>query len=205
MTTQAPIKRFNTSGPNWPEQHYTLPRTDLVHEGLQLVQQARYFTIWAPRQGGKSTYFELLMAQLRQQGHQVVHLNFESFSQSSPEGPMAMFQLQAQKHWGIAFNTNNITDWQQAVMRQTQGQWVLIIDEIEGLNPALLPNFLHTVRSLYHYRKEHALKSVIFVGVANLAGIMADLNQIEHVETVRFHTRFPVVIPDRICDDESLV
>jgi len=59
-------------------------------------------------------------------------------------------------------------------MRQTEGKWVLIIDEIAGLNPKLLPDFLHTVRSLYHFRKEHALKSVIFVGVANLANIIAD-------------------------------
>ena len=53
-------KYFNTSGPNIIEEHYTLLRPDLVEEGLKMVQQNRYFTIWAPRQTGKSTYFLLL-------------------------------------------------------------------------------------------------------------------------------------------------
>lgn len=33
-----------------------------------------------------------------------------------------------------------------------------------------------------------------------LASVVEDLNRIPHVSTLRLHTRFPVVIPDRICD-----
>ena len=51
---------FNTSGPNKPGKHYTLKREYLIKKGIQLVKDERYFTIWAPRQSGKSTYFRML-------------------------------------------------------------------------------------------------------------------------------------------------
>jgi len=39
------MKRFNTSGPNIPEDHYTIVRTDLIKKGIELVERKRYFTI----------------------------------------------------------------------------------------------------------------------------------------------------------------
>jgi hypothetical protein len=51
---------------------------------------------------------------------------------------------------------------------------VLIIDEIESLSEAIIGQFLHTVRNLYHFRDEHSLKSVILVGVSNITGVIED-------------------------------
>ena len=167
-------REFNTSGPNWPEMHYTLPRTTLVASGLKLVEKNRYFAIWAPRQGGKSTYFELLSDKLRQEGYGVVQVNFESYRKAGHENPMLDMQREAKKHWGTDLPLTDMFSWKQTVSDHTKEKWVLIIDEIEGLNPELLPEFLHTIRSLYHSRRNHALKSVIIVGVSNLAGIMQD-------------------------------
>ena len=38
-------RRFNTSGPNNPEKHYTLERVELVEKGMRMVKDERYFTI----------------------------------------------------------------------------------------------------------------------------------------------------------------
>ncbi|MDR1166567.1 MAG: hypothetical protein LBO66_12015 [Deltaproteobacteria bacterium] len=54
------IRFFNTSGPNVPTEHYTLPvlpRLDGVHE---LIEKKLYFVLHAPRQSGKTTYFKFL-------------------------------------------------------------------------------------------------------------------------------------------------
>ena len=59
------MRYFNTSGPCDPEKHYTVMREALVAQGAQLVAQGRYFTIFAPRQSGKTTYFQLLLRTLR--------------------------------------------------------------------------------------------------------------------------------------------
>jgi predicted AAA+ superfamily ATPase len=69
------MKTFNTSGPNRLEKHYTLERKLLIERGIRLVQDERYFTIWAPRQTGKSTYFRLLATELKKQDYQVVYVN----------------------------------------------------------------------------------------------------------------------------------
>jgi len=51
---------------------------------------------------------------------------------------------------------------------------VLIIDEVEGINPDYVNDFLHAIRSVYHSRENHALKSVILVGVSNITGVIQD-------------------------------
>lgn len=45
---------------------------------------------------------------------------------------------------------------------------------MEGLNPDIFGQFLHTIRNLYHSRDEHCLKSVILVGVSNIVGVVQD-------------------------------
>ena len=74
------MRRFNTSGVNIKDQHYTLEREALVKRGIELVEDERYFTIWAPRQTGKSTYFTLLGEELEEKGYKVAYINIENYS-----------------------------------------------------------------------------------------------------------------------------
>lgn len=166
---------FNTSGPNIPSQHYTLMRPALVAEGRLLVERDRYFTIWAPRQTGKSTYFRLLADELETVGYKVMLVNLENYKDSTLASLMSYLQLKALEDWQITFEDNlSFQDWQQAVLKMKDQRLVLIIDEIEGLNPDLFGQFLHTIRNLYHSRQEHSLKSVILVGVTNILGVVQD-------------------------------
>ena len=71
---------FNTSGPNIEAEHYTLTRYNYIDQGIKLVNNSRYFTIWAPRQTGKSTYFRQLATRLKKQDNKVCHINLENYS-----------------------------------------------------------------------------------------------------------------------------
>ncbi|HNI97597.1 MAG TPA: hypothetical protein PL169_16120 [Leptospiraceae bacterium] len=74
------VKRyFNTSGPNIPAKHYTLFRSRLIHNGILKVRDERCFTIWAPRQTGKSTLFRQMAVELEKEGYKVCHINFENY------------------------------------------------------------------------------------------------------------------------------
>jgi predicted AAA+ superfamily ATPase len=73
------MREFNTSGPNITAEHYTVERTNLIEKGVNLVDKSRYFTIWAPRQTGKSTYFRQLAKKLTELGYKVAHINFENY------------------------------------------------------------------------------------------------------------------------------
>lgn len=165
---------FNTSGPNILSKHYTLARSHIIEKGIQLVKDERYFTIWAPRQTGKSTYFNILTQGLKTLGYDVVQLNMENYE----EAPMSAFfnylYREIAENWKITLKNTNFGDLQNDIAVIKDRKFVLIIDEIEGLNPAYFGQFLHTIRSLYQNRESHSLKSVILVGVSNILGVVQD-------------------------------
>lgn len=168
------MRSFNTSGPNIPERHYTVSRQNLIEKGEKLVKNERYFTIWAPRQTGKSTYFRLLAEALEKQNYKVCHVNIEHLANADEAFLCYYLGREMSKSAGKSIQGDSISWLLDAYSQVENEQFVLIIDEIEGLNPALLNVFLHTIRSLYHSRTTHALKSVILVGVVNITGIIQD-------------------------------
>lgn len=173
-TAKEPMKSFNTSGPNIPIQHYTLPRKSLIAQGLGLVRNSRYFTIWAPRQTGKSTYFRLLIDDLNLDGFSVMHVNLENFKDEGLPTLMTYLNEEAKVQWGLTLKGASFGDFFNEIRNCTDKKLVLIIDEIEGLNPDFFGQFLHTIRNLYHSRETHCLKSTILVGVSNIVGVVSD-------------------------------
>ncbi|MFQ5628643.1 MAG: hypothetical protein ACE5I1_07775 [bacterium] len=70
MANRTPQKRdFETQGNQIPGQHFLVENRQIVsHKGKpirQLVDQGRYFTIFAPRQMGKTSFFVELAKELR--------------------------------------------------------------------------------------------------------------------------------------------
>ena len=165
---------FNTSGPNIPEEHYTLMREGLIKKGMELVKNRRYFTIWAPRQTGKSTFFRLLAKSLNSAGYHPVYFSVEGFDDYGIKRVLKEFTLCLYEQSNIKVDLSNFEDFTLFFRERKDGRMVLIVDEIEGLNPDLFNQFLHTIRNLYHSRDEHCLKSVILVGVSNIIGIVQD-------------------------------
>ena len=58
------MKTFCTEGPVDPARNYFVSRKSLLKQGLAKVDDWRYFTLFAPRQSGKSTYFKLLCSEI---------------------------------------------------------------------------------------------------------------------------------------------
>ncbi len=164
---------FNTSGPNIPEKHYTLPRLSLIKSGIKKVEDERYFTIWAPRQTGKSTYFRLLAEALKAIDYIVVHVNVEGKIDSTEEYLCEYISKDIEKDLKQPFFAENVNILLQKLSELPQ-KTVFIIDEIEQVNPNMFNKFLHTIRAYYHNRTKHNLKSIVLVGVSNITGIIQD-------------------------------
>ncbi len=175
MTHIKKMKTFNTSGPNIPAEHYTLMRQSIIDKGIDLVSKKRYFTIWAPRQTGKSTYFMLLVKELERDGYKVAHINFENYKTASLESFLYSLTRHIKEEWGMDFSKEtDLPHIFELIQTQKKQKCVLIIDEVEGINKEYFGTFLHSIRSAYHSRERHCLKSVILVGVANITGIIKD-------------------------------
>ncbi len=168
------MRYFNTSGPNIIAEHYTLLRPKLVQEGLEKVENSRYFTIWAPRQTGKSTYFELLADRLKEEGFKVAHINFENYMRADMDSFLYELHSKLKKFWGHDWKNMSLQSTFSLISELKDEKLVLIIDEVEGINPAFFGEFLHSIRNVYHTRASHSLKSVIFVGVSNILGVVQD-------------------------------
>jgi AAA-like domain len=168
------MRKFNTSGPNILEKHYTLPRLELIERGKDLVYNERYFTIWAPRQTGKSTYFRLLADTLREEGYKVCYVNFENFKEGSKEDFLADLKDELTDQWQIPFESDTLIKVFRQIENIKNEKCVLIIDEVEGINPKYFNTVLHTIRKAYHSRQRHCLKSVVLVGVSNVVGVVKD-------------------------------
>ena len=146
----------------------------MVEKGIDLVQHKRYFTIWAPRQTGKSTYFRLLADAAEKQGLQVIHFNVENYKGESLNGLLSKLRIELQDIGLEVPNFETFGEFSRYIETVRDRRLVLIIDEIEGLNPDLFGQFLHTIRNLYHFRENHCLQSVILVGVSNIVGVVGD-------------------------------
>ena len=167
-------REFNTSGPCIISQHYTLLRPQLIAKGMDLVKRERYFTIWAPRQTGKSTYFRLLAEQLKTEGYYASHINFENYRNASLHSFLDRLTWRFEEDWEIDFKNLELSQVFKKIETISDKKLVLIIDEVEGINSEYFNDFLHAIRNAYHSRETHGLKSVILVGVSNIVGVVED-------------------------------
>ena len=165
---------FNTSGPNMPEEHYTLDREKLILKGLDLVKKRSYFTIWAPRQTGKSTYFKMLTQNLKELGYDVAQINVENYEEAPASAFFNYLFREIEESWKVLLKSTNFGDLQNDIAVIKDRKLVLVVDEIDGLNPNYFGQFLHAIRNLYQDREKHSLKSVILVGVSNIVGVVQD-------------------------------
>lgn len=173
------MRIFNTSGPCDPDKHYTVLREALVAKGGVLVEQGRCFTIFAPRQAGKTTYFQLLLRQLQTTGYTPIWISFEGLKTLARAKFYAALTLLLQREftkYGITV-TQVIEDqfdlqlfWAEASV--TSQKIVLMIDEFEDVPGEVVSELMHTFRALYQKREYHKLHSLILVGVSTIAELV---------------------------------
>ena len=137
------MREFNTTGPCNPALHYTVMREELLATGKEKVRKGQYFTIFAPRQSGKTTYLKLLLAELKDEGFISIWISFESFSTLSKQ---RFYQALTQElHHSLAeyevMISQSIKDSFDLVtfFQSVQDKpIVLVIDEFEGIPDEVL-------------------------------------------------------------------
>jgi hypothetical protein len=173
------MREFNTSGPCDPDKHYTVMREALVAKGQTLVDRGRFFTIFAPRQSGKTTYFQLLFRQLRAQGYLPIWISFEGLKQLSREKfykslAHRLYQELATYTEQPAPTIEDGVDL-QIYLEQISHQTSLImlaIDEFEDVPTVVMSELLHVFRAMYQKREHHKLHALALVGVSTLADLV---------------------------------
>lgn len=58
------MRRFGTQGPVNPREHYVVSRTEEIADFINRVEQGKYIVLFAPRQTGKTTFFQAALETL---------------------------------------------------------------------------------------------------------------------------------------------
>ncbi len=199
---QKPKYIFESTGFVNPQEAYYVPLENVVNSRNQdiktMVDRGRYFSIFAPRQSGKTTFLEKNRELLQEDPtYIVVLLSFQQYQQLDTT---EFYQLLEETLYEQLINrlkevdcgktetieqflnnhhlTNHISFSKlfKELNRIIQFKKIVVfIDEFDGIPLAELGNFLMTLRDLYQdYKKakQKALYSVGLIGIRNITKLV---------------------------------
>ena len=195
------MRQFWTQGPVNAEEHYVVARSEKLADYVQRVKQGRYIVLFAPRQTGKTTFFQNALDALEDEGdtYLPIQLNFERYVDSTParfyphlwkrlcQQIVGVFQRRGQpmpaalSHFlGRTEVTDHLSmgDFFEHLGSLLEKQrLVMIIDEFDGMPQQAARGFLHTLRDIYLSRcGPRCPYSVGIVGVKSITQLDYDLS-----------------------------
>ena len=194
------MKTFNTFGPVNPEEHYVVSREAELADFIKRVKLGRYIVIFAPRQTGKTTFFQWALDALAAdttEPYFPIEINFEVYEDyTAPDFYDSLYQsiyeeikYVFKKRGHVPSETlsrflenTKLTDhvamlrfFQQFANFLEDEKLVFIIDEFDGIPPDALRGFLHALRNIYVQRSMRKCPySVGIVGVKSVTQLNLD-------------------------------
>ncbi|WGS63910.1 AAA-like domain-containing protein [Marinitoga aeolica] len=194
------MRRFCTSGPVDKRTCYYVERLDIMEEALDKIETWRYFTVSAPRQTGKTTFLNEIVEKTKDK-YLPIFISFESYDIENKQQFLKVFTEDIIEDINYRHNidlelkiptiTDEIKDLIKEIHMKTGKEIILMIDEFERFKSSeIINDFLHAIRSIYHKKELHKLRSVILISVGYLSGILEDnaspFNIAEHMEVPYF-------------------
>lgn len=187
------MRYFNTHGPVEADKHYMVARQALADRLTEQIEQGKYFTIFAPRQMGKTTLLRQLEALLQTRPTIIpIPLSFERF-ESWPVSefwdevgllinyhirervrqlnPPQLLEIEGLLTTQLPNSNRAFEHFFRALYQiSPEVQVVLIIDEFDATPQEALSPLLQTWRTMYlEKRPPHSLHSVVLIGIQNIA------------------------------------
>ena len=202
MNYKKPKRMFEDSGTVDPKMSYHVELENVTNTKRQdiktLVDLGRYFSIFAPRQSGKTTFFEGFCHELEKDTSYVaILLSFQDYKQLEKATVYSLIEesifeqllnrLQDVHCENIEpvrelLNSHGVTDhisfrklFEKLNKVIPPKKIIIIIDEFDGIPIGELESFLTTLRELYQrYKKQtdKALYSVGLVGIRNITKLI---------------------------------
>ena len=185
-------RTFGTRGPVNPQQHYVVARTEELADFIQRVKEGRYIVIFAPRQTGKTTFFRCALDALAKEESDYFPLELslemyknvttEAFYANLTEDIEEAIEASLQRRGSVPSDAlrqfledTTLTDhfalrrFFRRLPSLLEARIVLIIDEFSGIPPAVVSDFLHTLRRIYH--TDLSIRSPYSVGIVGVKNI----------------------------------
>ncbi|VAX35235.1 hypothetical protein MNBD_UNCLBAC01-1693 [hydrothermal vent metagenome] len=174
------IREFNTSGICSPQKHYYVSRSQDIQKALIGIEKNKYFTMFASRQMGKTTFVDELVGMLDKDIYCPVVISFETMIDFEEVEFYKYFTKELElkgsiKDIPVFTKAVDFKDFVQELQGKLKKKFILIIDEFDGLNKGYLGKLLHVFREIYFHRGEKFnLHSLILIGVRNITDVNMD-------------------------------
>ena len=193
------MRTFGTRGPVDPAKNYVVQRTDEIADYINRVKEGRYMVIFAPRQTGKTTFFQQAIDRLAAETETYfpIQLDFQMYSNLAPADFYDYFYEDICEEIENVFQqrghivSEELTDFLEstqisdhALMRRffrnlarlLNGQRiVLIIDEFDGIPQTIVSDFLYSLRRIYISRTTpQSPYSLSIIGVKSITQLDYD-------------------------------
>ena len=167
------MRRFGTQGPVHPDKNYVVSRASELADFIMRVKEGRYVVIFAPRQTGKTTFFQraLEVFTAEESAYFPISLNFEEYEDCTPtvfysglqadiceeiENVFArrgeVFSEALAEFLGNAEITDHLSMgrfFRRFSSFLGDQRVILIIDEFDGIPKEAVRGFLHSLRRIY--------------------------------------------------------
>ena len=184
-------RKFSSYGPIDTDEHYYAPRENLIEQALsQLVgdnpdKGGHYFTVWAPRQTGKTWILNQALHRLKTDARfYSVKVSMESLKMSEDALYVAEKIVHAvNKEWNLALPViSEMRRFPELFTHQYLDRpLILILDEFDALSETVINTIVSFLRDMYIARqeefdrvsadKEYLLHGVALIGVRAVLGI----------------------------------
>ncbi len=185
------MRRFSSYGPVDPDLHYFSPRKMLIEKaytqlmGEDLRKGGHYFTVWAPRQTGKTWVMQEVLFLLQKcKEFDVLKINLEILKdRDNPADILAILARKIGEGVGKSFKgIDNQDKFQEIFTRDAlKKPLILILDEFDAMIEEGINTVISAFRNIYINRmderekptgqKTYLLHGAALIGVRSVLGI----------------------------------
>ncbi|MBF0451805.1 MAG: AAA-like domain-containing protein [Candidatus Magnetomorum sp.] len=181
------MKKFHSYGPVDAEEHFCVERQELIQLcASQLIGNQKkgghYFTIWAPRQTGKTWLIRQSVLQIKKlyaDSCVVGDISMQGYALSNNDDPVTLFFKCFQKELGneldlIIKDVNSWNQWLELFEKQRglfKKPLILLIDEFDKLPQDIIDHVVSMFRHMYLSRDHYMLHGLALIGVRAVLGV----------------------------------
>ena len=181
------MRRFHSYGPVNARSHFCVPRTDLVDQCLNSLigmddEGGHYFTVWAPRQTGKTWLMQQVKKRIEAQYPDRFTIGMMSMQGTIllPDDPPEAFLKQVDFLIEESFDLQLPSppdSWNafKHIFHKDNACFnrplILFIDEFDSLPPPLIDRLVTLFRDIYLKRDSYQLHGLVLIGVRAVLGV----------------------------------
>ena len=181
------MRTFHSYGPVNSKRHYYVPRKKLVEDCVQSLigdpnDLGHYFTIWGPRQTGKTWLYRRSIEIIRQQYSDqfiIGEISMQDIVFKTNDDPTEIFfnnvSTMIEDEFSIDIKKmDSWIDWNHIFKKKTAAfdkPLILIIDEFDKLPNEIINNLVSLFRGMYLNSRQYLLHGLALVGVRAVLGV----------------------------------